>query len=150
MDEEGYVDNRGKKTFQNFKAYNIKDAIFNWAEAWKKVPIVTLRNAWCKLLKTPKTPSQPNDFEEFEAPSAANMLADAGQGSVTEQELEEWLDEDVGMPGYHHLTKEEIAQELTTPDTPMEDEDEEEEAGATQGGPSIFAGIEARHTAGPG
>ena len=33
MDEEGYDDTRGKKTLQNFKAYTIKDAIYNWAGA---------------------------------------------------------------------------------------------------------------------
>ena len=52
MDEPGYVDTRGKKSLANFKLYNIKDAIYNWAEAWKQVPLNTLKNAWVKLLNT--------------------------------------------------------------------------------------------------
>ncbi|QQP39709.1 Uncharacterized protein FKW44_013518, partial [Caligus rogercresseyi] len=131
MDEEGYEDTRGKKTLQSFKTYSIKDAIYNWAEAWKKVPLSTLRNAWCKILKTPKTPPLPTDFEGF--------------GAIEEEEVEDWVSEDQGLLGYHHLTEEEIAEELTTPEPPA-DEDDDEEAEAAAPGPSISAGIEATDT----
>ena len=58
MNKEGYNDSKGKMTImENFKQYTIKEAIFNWAE----VPLATLKNAWCKLLKTPKTPMLRND-----------------------------------------------------------------------------------------
>ena len=142
MDEEGYDDTRGKKTLQNFKDYTIKDAIYNWAGAWKKVPVATLRNAWCKVLKKPKTPAQRHDFEGFEVPAAVNMLAEAGQGTIEEEEVEEWMGEDEGLPGYHHLTEEEIVKDLTSP--PPEEEEEEERP--LSPGPSISAALEAADT----
>ena len=65
MDEADYVDNRGKKSLANFKKYNIKDAIYNWAESWKQVPLNTLKNALVKLLKTEKVNAKTLDFEGF-------------------------------------------------------------------------------------
>ncbi|QQP58404.1 Uncharacterized protein FKW44_003711, partial [Caligus rogercresseyi] len=128
MDEEGYEDTRGKKTLQRFNTYSIKDAIYNWTEAWKKVPLSTLH------------------FEGFvEHRGTANLLAEAGQGVIEEEEVEDWVSEDQGLPGYHHLTEEEIAEELTTPKPPA-DEDDDEEAEAAAPGPSISAGIEATDT----
>lgn len=115
MDEESYEDARGKKTLENFKAYTIQNAIYNWAEAWKKVPVTTLRNAWCKILRTPKTPAMPHNFEGFEAPKAVLLLIQAGQGTLQEEGIEEWLDEDASLPGYHHQTEEKIVEELTSP-----------------------------------
>ncbi|QQP42192.1 Uncharacterized protein FKW44_016785 [Caligus rogercresseyi] len=139
MDEEGYEDTRGKKTLQRFKTYIIKDAIYNWADAWKKVPLSNLRNAWCKILKTPKTPPLPTDFEGF--------VEHRGQrhSAIEEEEVEDWVSEDPGLPGYHHLTEEEIAEEFTTPEPPA-DEDDDEEAEAAAPGPSISAEFEATDT----
>ncbi|XP_050712598.1 tigger transposable element-derived protein 7-like [Eriocheir sinensis] len=75
MNEPDYVDRRGKKTLENFKSYSIKDAIFNWAEAWKQVPLATLKNAWCKLLKTPKAQALGHDeFEGFEMKNMTDLL----------------------------------------------------------------------------
>ncbi|XP_063875713.1 tigger transposable element-derived protein 7-like isoform X4 [Scylla paramamosain] len=143
MGEEGYDDNRGKKTREHFKNYNIKDAIFNWAEAWKKVPLNTLRNAWCTMLKAPKIQAGENDFEGFDVGAMAQMLDAAGQGTIAEEELNEWLEEDGGLPGYHHQTEEEIANEVlqaATPSPTPEDDDEEEEETSR---PSLAAVIEA-------
>lgn len=143
MDEEGYEDTRGKKTLENLKAYNIKSAIYNFAEAWKKVPMTTLRNAWCKLLKTPKTPATAHDFEGFRTPEAVHMLNQAGQGLLGEEEIEEWLDEDAALPGHHHQTDEEIVEEILTPE-PKEPEEPAEEDKKL--GPSLAACMDAVDT----
>ena len=88
MDLPGYVDCRAKKTKEKFKAYTVKDAIFNWSKAWKKT---TLRNGWCKLLKTLNTPAvDKDDFEEFETSRMVDMMHQAGQGEI-EQELVDWV-----------------------------------------------------------
>ncbi|QQP40244.1 Hypothetical protein FKW44_014228, partial [Caligus rogercresseyi] len=61
-------------------------------------------------------------------------------GAIEEEEVEDWVSEDQGLPGYHHLTEEEISEELTTPEPPA-DEDDDEDAEAAAPGPSISAGI---------
>lgn len=93
MDKDDYVDKRGKKTQKNFTSYTIKDAIFNWAEELKKIPVTTLMNGWCNLLKTPKTPPLKPDFEGLEPSTVVQMLTAAEHGDIAEDEMEEWLDE---------------------------------------------------------
>ena len=129
MNHAGYVDCRAKKK-EKFKAYTLKDAIFNWAEAWKKVPLSTLRNGWCKLLKTPKAPAVgKDDFEGFETSRMVDMIHQAGQGEIEPDELVDWVQEDFNVPGYHYMTAEEIAGSLQN-----ETEAEEEEDGEATGG----------------
>ncbi|MPC63863.1 Tigger transposable element-derived protein 7 [Portunus trituberculatus] len=126
-DEDAYEDNRAKKTCRYFRNYNMRDALFNWAEAWSKVPLNTLRNAWCPVLRAPSIQTGENYFEGFDVTAMAEMLAAAGQGSITEEELHEWLEEDTGLSGYLHQTQEEIANEVlkaaTMSLTPEEEED---------------------------
>ena len=59
----------------------------------------------------------------FKASAAINMLAEAGQGRIEEQDVEEWIAEDEGLPGYHHLMEEEMVKDITA-----QPEDDEEEA----------------------
>ena len=47
-DEES--DNRGLKTLENLKAYNLKSAIYNLSASWKAITQSTLLNAWNPLL----------------------------------------------------------------------------------------------------
>lgn len=66
----------------------LQHAIFYWAEAWKQVPLATLKNTWCKLLKTTKTPALGHDeFEGFEIKNMTDMLSQAGQGQLPEEEV---------------------------------------------------------------
>ncbi|XP_050712589.1 tigger transposable element-derived protein 7-like [Eriocheir sinensis] len=142
MDEPDYVDTRRRKTIENFNDYKIKDAIFNLAEAWQQVPLATLRHAWCKLLKTPKIPSLGRkEFEGLEIPRIVKMLQEAGQGEFQPEELVEWAEEDFGVPGYHHLTEEEIASSVQGGETTAEEKEEDEEERTAQG-PSLAAGLE--------
>lgn len=142
MDEPDYVDTRRRKTMENFNDYKIKDALFNLAEAWQQVPLATLRHAWCKLLKTPKVSSLGRkEFEGLEIPRIVKMLQEAGQGEIQPEELVEWAEEDFGVPGYHHLTEEEIANSVQGGETTAEEKEEDEKERTAQG-PSLAAGLE--------
>ena len=46
-DEE---DTRGQRTMEKVASYNLRSAIYNWADAWKALTPTTLANAWKKLL----------------------------------------------------------------------------------------------------
>ena len=48
---------------EKIKSYNLKNCIFNWALAWRDVPVKTLENAWNPLLRN--TDLQAN-FEGFD------------------------------------------------------------------------------------
>lgn len=71
------------------------------------------------------------------------MLPAAGKGSIRAEELEDWVAENAGLPGYHHQTDETV-QELIAP-SPLVEEEEEAEAAATPE-LSIAAGINATDT----
>ncbi|XP_045135007.1 tigger transposable element-derived protein 7-like isoform X2 [Portunus trituberculatus] len=145
-DEDAYEDNRAKKTCRYFRNYNMRDALFNWAEAWSKVPLNTLRNAWCPVLRAPSIQTGENYFEGFDVTAMAEMLAAAGQGSITEEELHEWLEEDTGLSGYLHQTQEEIANEVLKAATMSLTPEEEEEEDVKPCVPPLSAVIEATDT----
>ncbi|KAK3887381.1 hypothetical protein Pcinc_008498 [Petrolisthes cinctipes] len=99
------------------------------------------RNTWCKLLKNNKTPALGCDeFEGFPMLETVTMLAQAGQDKLKEEEkLVEWVEEDLGVPGYYHMTDEEIAQDIQCGE--VENKEDEEESAAP--GPSLATGMDA-------
>ena len=102
---------------ENFTEYTIKDAIFNWAEAWEKVPLATLKNAWCKLMKTPKTPMLGKDESEGFTPTRlVEMRAETMQ-------QEEWMKKDFVVPGCHQHPKGEIAEVVSGVETPFDEKE---------------------------
>jgi hypothetical protein len=95
--EDAEEDTRGTRTPQNLHAYNIRSAIFNLAAAWKDMKITTLANAWKKLLYDVEPEM---DFEGVEASNFRDSLLTAGNKIATENDVEQWLENDEGNPGY--------------------------------------------------
>ena len=125
-DDEGEGDTRATQTRVNIKAYNIKSALHNWANAWKDVPIKTLENAWSRLLKGIDLE---HDFEGFEAHTFLQRFRDANEQDVTVDDVQEWLDDDGGDPGYQLLSDAEIVANALRPegDTTVSSDDDGEE-----------------------
>ncbi|KAG7164360.1 Tigger transposable element-derived protein 7-like 65 [Homarus americanus] len=118
-DEDDDVNNtRGICTLANIKKYNLKSAIFNFAAAWKDVKISTLDNSWKKLLLD----TEPElDFEGFEVTNFHCVLHHGRENNKTMEDVETWLEENEGDPGYQLLLAEEIADVVCAVD--KEDDD---------------------------
>uniref|UniRef100_A0A6A7FQA5 Tigger transposable element-derived protein 7 n=2 Tax=Hirondellea gigas TaxID=1518452 RepID=A0A6A7FQA5_9CRUS len=90
----------------NIRSYSIKDAIYNWARAWKEIPQEALKNAWCKLLQ--KSCGAEEEEEEEEDPfeddlqtsDYLHLLHASGDADSTMQDVEEWLQQDELELGY--------------------------------------------------
>jgi hypothetical protein len=93
---------------QNLWAYSIKSAIFNFAAAWMEMKTITLANEWTKLLKDMEPE---NDFKGFKTSEFHATIKRAGD-DVSECDIEQWLNNDDGDPGYQILSQEEIAESV--------------------------------------
>ena len=128
------------QTFQ--RSFDLRDAVYSIALAWKDVKPSTLQNCWHKLW--PTVAEEEYDFEGFDDPDslAADQVARlqtlATQApaahpirSVDSTELEEWLYLEEGEAVVQEVTDENIVEMLRTPPQPVqqfsEGEDEEEE-----------------------
>ena len=105
-DEES--DNRGLKTLENLKAYNLKSAIYNLSASWKAITQSTLLNAWNPLLHDKD--DDIGDFKGFEVKDFKAVLENGGESGPSAGDVEEWLGEDEGDPGYEILSTREIAE----------------------------------------
>jgi len=90
--------------------------------AWNEISADTIRKSWKKLVPLPTLESSPtteqnppvsalqNDF-----PKVAEFLADFQQmgQSLTEQDVEDWLDSDRNDLGYEHLDSDGIVNHAT-------------------------------------
>ena len=126
-EEDMVEDTRGARTLENLKNYNVRNAVFNLAEAWNQVSVLTLANGWKKLLNDTDVSV---DFTGFEPEDFLNAFHRAGAMDVRE-DVVEWLDVDADDPGYHHETEEEIAASVATT-TQQESEEESEEEDVTE------------------
>ena len=124
-------DTRGLRTLQNLKAYNLRKAIMNVAEAWQRVSSLTLSNAWHRLLKDDK--SALVDFTGFE-PEDFMAYMNRGVDNMSEDDVIQWLETDDQDPGYQHLSEAEIAESVAVR---SEEEVEEEAADDTEVGPKL-------------
>ena len=50
-EEDRVEDTHGLRTLENLKNYNLCNALFNLADAWQQVSVLTLANAWKKLIQ---------------------------------------------------------------------------------------------------
>ena len=120
------------------KNFDLKDAIYATAPAWKDVKDSTLRNCWHKLWSTLGT--EDLDFEGFDDPDAVSTdhvqrlqyLASQAPAShpswdVDSAEMEEWLNLEEGEPVVQELTDEAIVAMLRTPTQTAEQESDGEE-----------------------
>ena len=108
-DEE---DTRGQRTLEKVASYNLRNAIYNWAEAWKALKPSTLANAWKKLLGNGGATQQ--DFGGFEDDDIHRLFVRAGE-NVQQEAINEWLQEDEGDPGHQLMTMDEIVEEVVNP-----------------------------------
>ena len=122
---EDEKDTRGIRTLQNLKPYTLKSAIFNFNNAWQAVSQSTLENAWNPLMHGKE--DEAADFGGFNAIDFREVLTAAGESGPTEDDVEQWLAEDEGDPGFELLSNKEIAEAVLTDDTKEEEEEEEEE-----------------------
>ena len=114
-------DTRGLRTLQAVKGYSIKNAIHNFADAWKSLKMSTLANVWKKLLFNADVPVV--DFTGFETSDFINNFKRAGD-EVSEENLEEWLNVDEGVGSSQVLTYAEIVDSVLQPATTEEDVDD--------------------------
>ena len=120
-DEEG--DMRGQRTLRALKAYTIKSAIHNFAEAWKSLKMSTLANSWKKLLFDADVPVV--DFTGFEADDFIRRFRSAGE-TVNEENLEDWLGIDEQEGSSEILTDAEIVASVIDPAANEEEDDEDD------------------------
>uniref|UniRef100_A0A0P4VR89 DDE-1 domain-containing protein n=1 Tax=Scylla olivacea TaxID=85551 RepID=A0A0P4VR89_SCYOL len=93
MEEEvGKEDTRRAKLLVNFKSYNIRNAVYNWAEAWNNLQSITLSNAWNKLLKGTEVEV---DFTGLGPQDFIDTAHRSGEVDVTEENVVEWLESDM-------------------------------------------------------
>ena len=121
--EDLVEDIRALRTLEKLKAYNIKQAIFNFSEAWKQVKSSTLTNAWKRLLYDVHVPVV--DFAGFEVQDFRRMF-NAGGEDVANDDVQNWLERDEGDPGHELLSKEEIIETVLKLSKQEEDSDKEE------------------------
>jgi hypothetical protein len=69
---------------------------------------VTLANGWTKLLQGTEPE---NDFKGFETSNFHAIIKRAGD-NVSESDVEQWLSNDDGDPGYQILRQEDIAESV--------------------------------------
>ena len=122
--EDLVEDTRGLQTLEKLKAYNIKQAIFNFSEAWKQVKNSTLPNAWKRLLYDVDVPVV--DFASFEVQDFRRMF-NAGGEDVANDDVQNWLEMDEGDPGHELLSEEEIIEAILKPSEQEEEEDSDDE-----------------------
>ena len=118
-------DSRGIRTLQNLKAYNLKSAIYNFTNAWQALSQSTLENAWNALLRGQEDVAA--DFGGFDVKEFREVLIAAGENGPTEDDVEQWLAEDEGDPGYELLSNREIAASVIADDREEEKEEEDVE-----------------------
>ena len=121
-EEDKEEDTRGARTLQNLKDYNLHNALFNLADAWQQVSVLTLANAWKKLIQDMDVLV---DFTGFEPEDFVNEINNAGAVTVTEEDVVNWLEVDADDPGYHHMTEAEIAESVVASKDADESEEEE-------------------------
>ena len=102
-------DTRGQRTLQNIKNYNMKSCVFNWAGAWRDVPVKTLENAWNPLLRGTELFSNFEGFDRSDVIDIHARFVGVGDREVTQDDVREWLDDDGGDPGHHLMSDREIA-----------------------------------------
>ena len=106
-EEDEIQDNRGLRTLEKIKTYNIKSEIYNFASAWKQVKISTLANCWKKLL-------QDIDPElDFEGQDFHRVFQACGEREVSLKDVESWLEESDADPGHQVMMIDEIADSAT-------------------------------------
>ena len=123
-------------TFQ--RSFDLRDAVYSIALAWKDVKSSTLQNCWHK--PWPTVAEEEYDFEGFDDPDslAADQVARlqtlATQApaahpirSVDSAELEEWLCLEEREPVVQEMTDENIVEMLRTPPQPVQQFSEDEE-----------------------
>ena len=127
-------------TFQ--RSFNLRDAVYSVALAWKGAKPSTLQNCWHKLW--PTVAEEEYDFEGFDDPDSLTVDQVARLQSLTtqappshpihevnSQELEEWLNLEEGERVVQEVTEENIVEMLRKPPQPAqqfsEGEDEQEE-----------------------
>ena len=122
--EDEEEDTRGKRTLEKLRAYNLKQAIFNFCEAWKQVKVTTLANAWKRLLFDVEAPV--SDFHGFEAEDFSHMLASGGE-EASPQDVEDWLGMDEGDPGHQLLSEQEIVDSVLRGEEEDDDDDDDDD-----------------------
>ena len=119
-DDDGNV---GERTLERLRKYDLKSAMFNWSRAWKDVKSKTLENGWKPLLRGEETAE---DFEGFQVDDFRRHLVRVGE-TVTDEGLEDWLENDEGDPGCQMLSDDEIASQVLSPEDPESDVEDDSE-----------------------
>uniref|UniRef100_F7ASD9 Tigger transposable element derived 7 n=2 Tax=Monodelphis domestica TaxID=13616 RepID=F7ASD9_MONDO len=120
-DEE--QETRGEKTVGKIKAYDIKNAVFNWAKSWEEVEQITIANAWENLLYK-KEPEY--NIQGLENGDYREILKRCGDLETNLDDVRMWLTEDNEA---HHPTKiEDVTREVTQEGGVVEEEAEQHSA----------------------
>lgn len=119
-------------------SFNLKDAIYAAALAWKDVKADTIRKAWRVLWPASMflDDSSDEEFEGFNIVRRSSkeilaVLSNASEanplGKLTEDDVEDWINADKEMPIVEEFTDEQLIQSFSTSDVPEVIEADEEE-----------------------
>ena len=122
-EEDRVEDTHGLRTLENLKNYNLCNALFNLADAWQQVSVLTLANAWKKLIQDMDVLV---DFTGFEPEDFVAEMNRGGSDDVMEEDVIDWLQIDADDPGYHHTTDAEIVESVSASQEVTEASDNEE------------------------
>ena len=90
---------------------------------WQQVSVLTLTNAWKKLIQDMDVLV---DFTGFEPKDFVAEMNRGGSDDVMEEDVIDWLQIDADDPGYHHITDAEIAESVSASQEVTEASDDEE------------------------
>ena len=129
-------DEEGQSVIEGIKGINMKDVVYMSASAWDDIPAVTLTRSWNKLLVSDKTAASNKETEDADSEEqSVESLAKELDHNLSDQEINEWLNEDANDPGYQIFTDEEIVQQVVGPSAEevadLDDDADQDEPDAT-------------------
>lgn len=121
---ENEEDDRASRTLENFKAYNLKHMVYNFAHAANQVKKSTLVNAWNNILG--KADEEDLNTDGLESEDFIQVLRQENE-EITPGEIENWLEVDADQQGYECLTENEIIREVLDCASSSDDSSSDEE-----------------------
>ncbi|XP_066950831.1 tigger transposable element-derived protein 7-like [Macrobrachium rosenbergii] len=116
------LDTQGQWTLEDLPKYLVKPAIYNFAGAWKGITLEALSHSWNCILNGEETIM---DFQGFNIEDFCATLATGGD-DVPEDDVQDWLDDDGGNPGYQFLFDSEMVV-IVTGEEVADDNDEDKD-----------------------
>ena len=132
------VDGEGQSMVTFVKTINIKHVVYMVADAWEDIPSSTLCKSWYKLLATVPSPgslpegSDQSSEDGSQPGETCAQLMQQLDGTLTSEEIAQWMSVDSEDPGYQLATDEEIVQQVSQTAQPESSDEEDDEDVSTE------------------